>query len=91
MKLAVEVFGKGVDVDVSIGWGYLSLMLGRHLDVLMNDDGTRGRRWFDWAGGGVHGSFEFWLGRRHVTVDLGPALTWLAPKVGTERVIPAAA
>ncbi|WP_458423966.1 hypothetical protein [Methylorubrum extorquens] len=90
MRLAVEMFGKGIDLDVSIGWGYLSLTLGRHLDMMMYDDGTRGRRWFDWMGT-IHGSFEVWLGRRHLTVDLGPGLAWLAPKPWTERTLPGAA
>lgn len=88
MRLAVEMFGKGIDVNVSVGWGFLDLSLGRQLDVLMGDDGTRGRRWFDWASWGVHGSFEVWLGRHHVTISLGPVFAWLAPKVGTERAIP---
>lgn len=85
MKVAVEVFGKGVELQ--IGWGYLSLTLGCHLDMLMSDDGTRGRRWFDWESSATPGTVEFWLGRRHGTVDLGPALAWLAPKAGTERAI----
>lgn len=89
MRLAVEIFGKGIDLGVGLSWGHLDLRLGRQLAVLMNDDGTRGRRWFDWASGGVYGSFEFWLGRHHVNVDLGPALAWLAPKVATERAITA--
>lgn len=88
MRLAVEMFGKGIDVDVSVGWGYLSLTLGRHLDMMMHDDGTRGRRWFDWLSHERPVSFEVWLGRFHATVDLGRALAWLAPKPGTERVIP---
>lgn len=86
MKIVVEVFGRSIDVDVSVGWGVFSLTLGRHLDVLMNDDGTRGRLWFDWIGRD-RGSFEVWLGRRHITVGLGPALACLAPKAGTERAL----
>ncbi len=91
MKIVVVVFGRGIDLDVSVSGGIFSLTLGHHLDMLLGDDGTRGRRWFDWESGSTPGSFAFWLGRRHGTVDLGPALAWLAPKPGTERVIPAAA
>lgn len=90
MKIVVEVFGRCIDVDVSVGWGHFSLTLGSHLDMLLEDDGTRGRRWFDWLSHD-HGLLEIWLGRRHGTVGLGPVLAWLAPKPGTERATPAAA
>lgn len=71
MKLAVEVFGKGVELQ--IGWGHFSLTVGRLLDVLYVAAGvTRGRRWFDWLSHD-NGHLEVWLGHRHIGLDWGPA------------------
>ncbi|MFF8800895.1 MULTISPECIES: hypothetical protein [unclassified Methylobacterium] len=73
MRLAVEIFGKGFDVDVSVGWGHFSLTTGYLIDILYKvGDGTCGRQWFDWVWH-EFGSLEVWLGRHHVSIDWGPA------------------
>lgn len=83
MKLAVEVFGKGAEME--FGWGVFSLTLGRLLDVLYDPNSiTRGRRWLDWLSH-EHGSLEVWLGHRHVSLDWGPAHErWRAAKEAAE-------
>jgi hypothetical protein len=75
MKLAVEVFGKGMELEV--GWGYFSLTVGQLLDVLYNAleksaSVPHGRRWFDWLSHD-NGHLKVWLGRRHIGLDWGPA------------------
>ena len=79
MKLAVEVFGKGAEIE--LGWGLFSLTVGRLLDVLYDPNSiTRGRQWLDWLSH-EHGSLEIWMGHRHVSLDWGPARDrWFAAK-----------
>lgn len=72
MKLAVEVFGKGMEIEA--GWGVFSLRLGHLLDVLYDPATvTRGRRWLDWLSHDTR-HLEVWLGHRHIGIDWGS--TW---------------
>ena len=71
MRLAVEVFGKSVALELSRG--VFGLTVGALLDLYVHDNGTRGLRWFDWLSHG-NGNWEAWVGRRHIDLTWGP--TW---------------
>ena len=68
MRLAVDIFGKGMQFEADTF--QIDLTVGALFEVFTNRDGTRGRRWFDWLSEG-DGYLELWFGGRHF------GLTWL--------------
>ncbi len=76
MRLAVEIFGKGVQFEADTF--QIDLTAGSLFEVFTNRDGTRGRRWFDWLSEG-DGYLELWFGRQHF------GLTWLPARARWQR------
>ncbi|WP_438346307.1 hypothetical protein [Methylorubrum populi] len=85
MKLAVEVFGKGVQFEADTF--QIDLTIGSLFEVFTNRDGSRGRRWFDWLSRG-DGYLELWFGRQHFGLTWVPARArcWRANRVEVPSV-----
>ncbi|WP_375276187.1 hypothetical protein [Methylorubrum thiocyanatum] len=76
MKLAVEVFGKGVQFEADTF--QIDLTVGSLFEVFTNRDGSRGRRWFDWQSWS-DGHLELWFGGQHF------GMTWVPARARWQR------